>query len=196
MFTRDKDRRQKIVDFIRQYTEEHGFPPSVREIGRAVGIRSTRAVKYHLDILVQQGTLERTANKARSVTTGSSAYALPLVGRIAAGSPVLAVENIESQISLSRFRDCFLLRVHGDSMTGAGIIDGDMVIVRQQSGARNGEIVAAMIGDEATVKRFERRKDRVTLYPENPDFKPIVIRKDQGEFHIIGVVVGLLRNYR
>lgn len=196
MFTRDKDRRQKILDFIRQYTEEHGFPPSVREIGRAVGIRSTRAVKYHLDILVQQGTLERAANKARSVTTGSSAYALPLVGRIAAGSPVLAVENIESQVSLSRFRDCFLLRVHGDSMTGAGIIDGDMVIVRQQEGARNGEIVAAMIGDEATVKRFERRKDRITLYPENPDFKPIVVRKDQGEFHIIGVVVGLLRNYR
>ncbi len=196
MFTRDKDRRQKILDFIRQYTEEHGFPPSIREIGRAVGIRSTRAVKYHLDILVQQGTLERAANKARSVTTGSPAYALPLVGRIAAGSPVLAVENIESQVSLSRFRDCFLLRVHGDSMTGAGIIDGDMVIVRQQSGARNGEIVAAMIGDEATVKRFERRKDRVTLYPENPDFKPIVVRKDQGEFHIIGVVVGLLRNYR
>jgi repressor LexA len=196
MFTRDKDRRQKIVDFIRQYTEEHGFPPSVREIGRAVGIRSTRAVKYHLDILVQQGALERAANKARSVTTGSSAYALPLVGRIAAGSPVLAVENIESQVSLSRFRDCFLLRVHGDSMTGAGIIDGDMVIVRQQDGARNGEIVAAMIGDEATVKRFERRKDRITLYPENPDFKPIVVRKDQGEFHIIGVVVGLLRNYR
>jgi repressor LexA len=196
MFTRDKDRRQKILDFIRQYTEEHGFPPSVREIGRAVGIRSTRAVKYHLDILVQQGTLERAANKARSVTTGSSAYALPLVGRIAAGSPVLAVENIESQVSLSRFRDCFLLRVHGDSMTGAGIIDGDMVIVRQQEGARNGEIVAAMIGDEATVKRFERRKDRITLYPENPDFKPIVVRKDQGEFHIIGAVVGLLRNYR
>lgn len=196
MFTRDKDRRQKILDFIRQYTEEHGFPPSVREIGRAVGIRSTRAVKYHLDILVQQGTLERAANKARSVTTGSSAYALPLVGRIAAGSPVLAVENIESQVSLSRFRNCFLLRVHGDSMTGAGIIDGDMVIVRQQEGARNGEIVAAMIGDEATVKRFERRKDRITLYPENPDFKPIVVRKDQGEFHVIGAVVGLLRNYR
>ena len=81
-------------------------------------------------------------------------------------------------------------------MENAGIIDGDMVIVRQQDGARNGEIVAAMIGDEATVKRFERRKDRITLYPENPDFKPIVVRKDQGEFHIIGVVVGLLRNYR
>jgi repressor LexA len=196
MFTRDKDRRNRIVEFVRQYTEEHGFAPSVREIGKAVGIRSTKAVKYHLDILVEQGLLSRSGSKARSLRTAHQPETLPLIGRIAAGSPTLAIENVEAQVSLTRFRECFLLRVKGESMTGAGIMDGDMVIVRPQATAENGEIVAALIDNEATVKYLQSGRDAIVLHPANPDFEPIVVRPDRADFRIIGVVVGLLRNYK
>lgn len=200
MFTRDKNRRENILRFVLQYIKEYGFSPSFREIAQAVGIRSTRAVKYHLDILAEQGALERVERRARSLTqplaTRRSPFALPLVGRIAAGSPVLAVENIETNVSLSRFQDCFLLRVQGESMTGAGIMDGDMVIVRQAAEPRNGDIVAAMIGDEATVKRLSRKGNRIALLPENPAFKPIAVDQKQVDFKVVGVVVGLLRNYK
>ncbi len=196
MFTRDKNRRQKMLDFIRQYTADHGFAPSVREIAFAVGIRSTRAVQYHLDILVHDGLLERRGHRARTLRTAQRPGALPLVGRIAAGSPLLAVENIESQFTLERFRDCFLLRVQGESMTGAGIMDGDLVVVRQQATAENGAIVAALLDNEATVKRLDRSGGKIVLRPENPQFEPITIDPARVEFSIIGVVVGLLRNYR
>lgn len=188
---------------MRRYIEEHGFAPSVREIGQAVGIRSTKAVKYHLDILVGQGVLERTPGQARSLTLQhfnsstlrSFSGSLPLVGRIAAGTPVLATENVEDHVSLSSYEDCFLLRVQGQSMAGAGIVDGDLVIVRQQPEARAGEIVVALLGDEATVKRFRPEDGRVVLEPENPEFQPIVVDR-AADFRIAGVVVGLLRNYR
>lgn len=196
MFTRDKGRRNRILEFIQSYTEEHGFAPSVREIGRAVGIRSTRAVKYHLDILVQQGVIARTDNKARSLRTIREPDSLPLIGRIAAGAPLLAVENVESRLSLTRYNDCFLLRVKGESMTGAGIMDGDMVIIRPQATAENGEIVAALIDNEATVKRFRRQGRLVVLEPENPAFAPITVDPAATEFRIIGTVAGLLRNYK
>ncbi len=185
-----------ILAFIQRYIEEHGFPPSIREIGPAVGIRSTKAVKYHLDILVEQGMLKRTTGKARSLKTAVPMHSLPVVGRIAAGSPVLAIENIESEVSLSHFQGCFLLKVQGESMTGAGIMNGDLVIVRQQATAQNNDIVVGLIGDEATVKRFKREHNQIILKPENPDFEPIVIDKTREEFRIIGVVVGLLRNYK
>ena len=196
MFTRDKGRREKILEFVRDYIDEHGFAPSVREIGRAVGINSTKAVKYHLDILVTEGLLKRTPRQARGLQTAHQPDALPLIGRIAAGSPLLAVENVEAQVSLSRYRDCFLLRVKGESMKTAGIMDNDMVVVRPQATAENGEIVAALLGNEATVKRFQQRQDEVVLEPENPEFEPIVVGPDRQDFRIIGVVVGLLRNYR
>ena len=196
MFTRDKGRRKKILEFVRDYIDEHGFAPSVREIGRAVGINSTKAVKYHLDILVTEGLLKRTPRQARGLQTAHQPDALPLIGRIAAGSPLLAVENVEAQVSLSRYRDCFLLRVKGESMKTAGIMDNDMVVVRPQVTAENGEIVAALLGNEATVKRFQKRQDQVVLEPENPEFEPIVVGPDRQDFRIIGVVVGLLRNYR
>jgi repressor LexA len=185
-----------MLDFIQQYTAQHGFAPSVREIGKAVGIRSTRAVQYHLDILVRDGLVERRDRRARTLRTAHRPDALPLVGRIAAGTPLLAVENVESQFTLDRFRDCFLLRVQGESMTGAGIMDGDLVVVRQQATAEEGEIVAALLDNEATVKRLAHRQGTVVLQPENPDFKPIVIDGSRTDFRIIGVVVGLLRNYR
>lgn len=184
------------MDFVRAYIEEHGFAPSVREIGRAVGISSTRAVKYHLDVLVRDGLMDRVNRKARSIKTAHQPDSLPLIGRIAAGSPVLAVENVAAQVSLSRFRDCFLLRVQGQSMQDAGIVDGDLVVVRPRETAENGEIVAALIGDEATVKRFSRRGGEIVLQPENPAFAPIVIERNRPDFRIIGVVVGLLRNYQ
>ena len=196
MFTRDKGRREKILEFVRDYIDEHSFAPSVREIGRAVGINSTKAVKYHLDILVTEGLLKRTPRQARGLQTAHQPDALPLIGRIAAGSPLLAVENVEAQVSLSRYRDCFLLRVKGESMKTAGIMDNDMVVVRPQATAENGEIVAALLGNEATVKRFQQRQDQVVLEPENPEFEPIVVGPDRQDFRIIGVVVGLLRNYR
>ena len=181
---------------MRRHTEEHGFPPSYREIGRAVGIRSTKAVKYHLDVLVEQGLLVRTQRTARALRTASPPHTLPVVGRIAAGAPVLAVENVETTISLSRFQDCFLLRVQGESMTGAGIMNGDMVIVRQAEEPRTGDIVVALLGDEATVKRLARENGQVTLLPENPAFPPIVVESSRTDFKIVGVVIGLLRNYK
>ncbi|MFO7650753.1 MAG: transcriptional repressor LexA [bacterium] len=196
MFTRDKGRRQKMLDFIQRYTTQHGFAPSVREIALAVGIKSTRAVQYHLDILVRDGLLERQGRRARTLRTAQRPDALPLIGRIAAGSPLLAVENVESQFTLERFHDCFLLRVQGESMTGAGIIDGDLVVVRQQATAEEGEIIAALLDNEATVKRFERSGETVVLRPENPQFEPIIVDPARTDFRIIGVVVGLLRNYR
>ncbi len=196
MFTRDKNRRQKILEFIRNYTAEHNFAPSVREIGKALGIRSTRAVQYHLNILITNGMLERCDRRARTLRTAHQPDSLPLVGRIAAGAPLLAVENIESRVTLERFRDCFLLRVQGESMTDAGILDGDMVIVRPQATAEHGAIVAALLDNEATVKRFERNGDTIILRPENPRFQPITIQPGRTDFSIIGVVVGLLRDYR
>lgn len=184
------------MEFVRRYVEEHGFAPSVREIGKAVGISSTRAVKYHLDILVREGLLERSPGQARSLRAAGRPDSLPLIGRIAAGAPVLAVENVTAQVSLSRFRDCFLLRVQGESMTGAGIFDSDLVVVRPQETAENGEIVAALIDSEATVKRLRRDADRIILEPDNPAFAPIVVEPGRHDFRIIGVVVGLLRNYK
>jgi repressor LexA len=196
MFTRDKDRRSRVLEFVRTYTDEHGCAPSIREIGKAVGVKSTKAVKYHLDILVNEGLLKRTPRQARSLLTAHQHDSLPLIGRIAAGSPLLAVENVEAQVSLSRFRDCFLLKVSGESMKGIGILDNDMVVVRPQSAAENGEIVAALLGNEATVKRFHQRGNQIVLEPENPGFEPIIIDTDRQDFRLIGVVVGLLRNYR
>ncbi|HTW91498.1 MAG TPA: transcriptional repressor LexA [bacterium] len=196
MFTRDKDRRSRILEFVRTYANEHGCAPSIREIGMAVGIRSTKAVKYHLDILVNEGLLKRTPRQARGLSTAHQPDSLPLIGRIAAGSPLLAIENVEAQVSLSRFRDCFLLRVKGESMKDVGIMDNDMVVVRPQTAAENGEIVAALLGSEATIKRLQQRPGQVVLEPENPEFEPIIVGPDRQDFRIIGVVVGLLRNYR
>lgn len=154
-------------------------------------------MKYHLDILVAEGKLVRVAGRARalSVPTRPSA-ALPLVGRIAAGAPTLALENVEDHISLARFEGCFLLRVRGESMRGAGIMDGDLVIVNGGAEAQAGDIVAARIGEEATVKYFRPGAGKVTLEPANPEFRPIVVVPGENDFALAGVVVGLLRNYR
>lgn len=195
MFTKSGRRRQ-VLDFVRRHIESHGYAPSVREIGAAVGIKSTKAVKHHLDILVSAGELERVPGRARSLSAPGRPAALPLVGRIAAGSPVLAVENVESYLSLDRFQGCFLLRVQGESMRDAGIMDRDLVVVDARAEPRPGEIVAARIGDEATVKYFRPGNGEIVLEPANPDFPAVTVDPGRTDFALAGVVVGLLRNYR
>ncbi|MEO0086208.1 MAG: transcriptional repressor LexA [candidate division WOR-3 bacterium] len=195
MFTKTRDRRTQILEFVRHYIKEHGFAPSIREIGSSVGIKSTKAVKYHLDILVNEGLLQRTNRRPRTLRTPHQPDTLPLLGRIAAGTPLLALENLERRVSLNQFRDCFLLKVKGNSMSGAGILDGDMVIVRPRSAAHNGDIIVALLDNEATIKRFRQTQQNIVLEPANPDFEPIIVDTTCGDFRIIGVVAGLLRDY-
>jgi repressor LexA len=192
MFTRE----EKITNFIRAWLRNNGYPPSVREIGKGVGLRSTKAVKYHLDNLIAQGQLTRKPYRARTLELKEKSQGLPLVGRIAAGAPLLAVENIEDHISLdAQFAGCFLLKVNGDSMKQAGIFNNDFVIVRPQKIVNNGDIVVALLGEEATVKRFYRDKKRILLKPENPDY-PIITIDESKNFSIIGIVVGVLKKYK
>ena len=197
-------RQQAILDWIVDFQSEHGMPPTCREIGRAFGIASS-SVFGHLRALERKGLLRRGPLGARSLEVagaevggGRGIAVLPEVGRVAAGTPLLAEENIEGMVKVDRLflrssksAKHFILKVAGDSMIEAGILDGDRVIVRQQSTAENGEIVVALIDDEATVKRFYREKRRVRLQPENNKMKPIYAK----EVEIQGVVVGVLRTF-
>ncbi len=203
------DRQRQILDFVRAEIHRRGFPPSVREIGEAVGLSSSSTVHSHLAALETKGFIRRDPTKPRALevldyrdTDRAVDYgqvmAIPLVGQVAAGAPILAAENIEATISLPAEmsgEQTFILRVRGDSMIEAGILDGDFVVVRQQSTAENGDIVVAMIDDpisgepESTVKRFYRESDRVRLQPENSALEPIYVRDVQ----ILGRVVTLFR---
>jgi len=201
------DRQRQILDLILETVNRRGYPPSVREIGEAIGLSSPSTVHSHLSALVEGGYLRRDATKPRAievVDTGEDRNELrrapvrdvPLVGRIAAGSPILAEEDIEEIFPLPTElignEPVFMLRVQGDSMIGAGIFDRDFVVVRRQPEARNGEIIAALIdGEEATVKRFQREADRITLISENPAYEPIVLSSG---VEIIGRVVAVLRS--
>lgn len=192
-------RQRQVLDFIRLSLEERGFPPSVREIGRALGLNSSSTVHGHLSKLKVAGLINWDPTKPRTISLAEDdgmrqrIAKVPLVGRVTAGLPVLAEENVEDVLPLpadfARGNECFLLRVRGDSMTGAGILDGDYVIVRKQENAENGEVVVALLGEEATVKRFFREEDRVRLQPENDAFEPIITR----DVKILGKIVGLLR---
>jgi repressor LexA len=183
-------RRQKeILTFVQRYGEAHGYPPSVREIGQALGLTSSSTVHSHLAALERKGYLRRDPSKPRALEVlrderempARKVVALPIVGRVAAGQPILAQENIEDYFSLPadfvRSEEAFILRVRGDSMINAGIQDGDMLVVRKQPTAQNGEIVVARVdGDEATVKRFFKEPDRIRLQPENDSMEPIYTR--------------------
>jgi repressor LexA len=201
------DRQRAILEFLHEYVDEHGYPPTVREIGEAVGLRSPSTVHAHLAQLERAGMLRRDPTKPRALeltdrprpdrAEGGEVHRLPLVGQIAAGGPLLAEQNIEDEIGvpepLSDGAD-FLLRVRGDSMVDAGILDGDIVVVQRRQDARNGEIVVALAGDdettdEATVKRFFREDGRIRLQPENEALEPIYARHVQ----ILGKVVGVFR---
>ncbi len=193
-------RQQEIFDFIKRYSAKHGYPPTVRDIGKAIGLTSSSTVHTHLANLEKIGLVRRDPSKPRAlellVDTAKKAIqpnGLPLVGRVAAGAPVLAEENIEDYVEVPDIAGGeegeYVLRVTGDSMRDAGILDGDHVVVRPQDTARNGEIVVALVGDEATVKRYFEEADHVRLQPENDAHEPIRTRDAQ----VLGRVVGVCR---
>lgn len=190
---RTSDKAEKIVEFVQRFTQENGFPPSVREIGAAVGLRSTASVSYQLQQLQEKGLLQSPGEKGRkrTVVAVQRSGCIPVVGVVTAGLPILAVENQEGQMVWDGDPDCFALRVRGQSMMGAGILDGDKVVVRPQQTAEEGQIVVARIEDEATVKRLHRENGHVWLMPENDAFDPI----DGSEAELIGVVKAVFREY-
>ncbi|MBQ7831527.1 MAG: transcriptional repressor LexA [Clostridia bacterium] len=194
-----EDKLIKVMDYIRKFSEENGYTPSVREIGTECGIKSTATVYSYLQKLQDRGFLNKTTNKKRSVTLAkSSGINIPLIGTVTAGQPIFAYENYEDYYTFptTEFRgeDLFMLRVEGTSMIDAGIMNGDKIVVRRQQTAENGEIVVAMIDDSATVKRFYRRNGQIVLHPENEALSDMVF--NDGEVSILGKVVGLIRNYR
>jgi repressor LexA len=201
------ERQQQIWNYLVEYVDSHGYPPTVREIGENVGLASPSTVHAHLANLERAGLLRRDPTKPRALeligrerreaqsVVAADVSRLPLVGEIAAGGPLLAEENIEDYLAMpTRTNGDFLLRVKGDSMVDAGILDGDLVIVRTAQDARNGEIVVALVGDdesadEATVKTFYREDGRIRLQPENRSLDPIYA----GHVRILGRVVGVFR---
>jgi repressor LexA len=200
-------RQQEIFDFIKRYSAKYGYPPTVRDIGKAVGLASSSTVHAHLANLEKIGLLRRDPSKPRALELLDRAAdkaaegvrsivgpsGLPLVGHVAAGQPVLAEENIEDYVDVPAVAGGgdgeYLLRVRGDSMKDAGILEGDFVVVRPEDTASDGEIVVALVGEEATVKRFYREDDHIRLQPENPAMEPIRSK----EVKVLGRVVGLLR---
>ena len=209
-------RQLAIYDFIRTYTDEHGYPPSVREIGAAVGLASPSTVHMHLKVLEERGLIKRDSKKPRTIEVmqdrqspdadagqplasvsedvGSNVIRLPLVGRVAAGVPILAEQNVEETLALPTSvvgdASSFVLRVRGESMVNAGIYDGDYIVVKEQRDAHDGEIVVALIDDSATVKTFYREPDRIRLQPENDAMEPIYAENPT----ILGRVTALIRS--
>ena len=193
-------RQQEIFEFIKTYSSKHGYPPTVRDIGKAIGLTSSSTVHTHLANLEKIGLVRRDPSKPRALELlvdqakrAVSPSGLPVVGRVAAGSPVLAEENIEEYVEVPELAGGeegeYVLRVTGDSMRDAGILDGDHVVVHKQETARNGEIVVALVGEEATVKRYFKESDHIRLQPENDAHEPIRTRDAQ----ILGRVVGVCR---
>ncbi len=203
-------RQREIFEFIRKYSAKYGYPPTVRDIGKAVGLASSSTVHAHLSNLEKIGLLRRDPSKPRAIelldrAMGSAVDSvrhivrqegLPLVGSVAAGAPVLAEENIEDYVAVPTLAGGetgqYVLRVRGESMKDAGILEGNLVVVREQNTAQNGDIVVALLGEEATVKRFYRESDHVRLQPENEAMEPIRSK----EVKVLGRVVGLLRAVR
>ena len=206
-------RQREILDFIRSFITQASYPPTVREIGAHFGF-VPRSVFDHLKALERKGYLRRTASKSRSLQILESSGEprpparalglglsrdLPILGRVAAGAPLLAEQNVEGTLSIStewvNGDEAFLLKVQGESMVGAHILPGDLALVRRQSTAESGEIVVAMVNDEATVKRVFFKKDVIILQPENPAMAPIQVRRGEKNFQIIGKVIGILRRF-
>ena len=198
------DRQAKILDYIRYVTKVRNYPPSVREIGEAVGLSSSSTVHNHLNQLERRGLIHRDPSKSRTVQLVGdeeldkqrrNAVSVPVIGNVAAGAPILAEQNIEDHVLLSTdvAQDgFFLLKVRGESMINAGILDGDMVLVRPQQEAPNGSIVVALVDGDATVKRLERGNGHVKLIAENPAYEPIV----SNNVSLVGVVRGVIRLFR
>ena len=202
--------QERIYEYIAQFVEDNGYPPSVREIGEAMGLKSPSTVHFHLKNMEERGLINKGAGKGRAVSlvgkpsVGTVSHQeeevdvpagkVPIVGNVAAGTPILAQECIEDYLTFDtngRDGEYFALRVRGESMLNAGILPDDLVVVHQQHDAYNGEIVVALIGDEATVKRLNRKNGEVWLMPENPDYQPI----DGREATILGKVSAVVRTY-
>ena len=190
---RTSNKREQILNFLTQFMNEHGYAPTVREICNAVGLQSTATVHYHLNDLRDAGLIEMDEMKKRAISLPDAQRAdrIPVVGVVTAGVPILATENIEGYIPWDGESGCFVLRVRGDSMIGAGILDGDKVVVRPQPDAENGQIVVALLDDSATVKRLKKTGRDVWLMPENPSYEPI----PGNEAKILGRVKALIREY-
>ena len=209
-------RQKQVLSMIRRHLSEKGAPPTIRELREGLGLKSLRGVTVHLDALVRKGHIERsrqargirlltkeTRNPPQILTEASVTpvpYLIPVVGQIAAGQPLLAEQNVEERLVVDpRWvpgPGCFAVRVHGESMLNAGISDGDYIVVRPQSDAENGQIVAVLIEGEATVKRLYREKGgRIRLQPENPAFEPIFVHPKDQSIRILGKVVGLFRKF-
>jgi len=189
--------QERVLRFIQSHSKKFGYPPTIREIGSHIGAKWSHGVERHLHALELKGHITRVRDKSRGIRLSSNptGIVVPVLGRIAAGKPILAVENVEEKIvvdpSIAKGDGSFLLMVEGYSMKDAGILDGDLVLVRQQSTAESGDIVAALIGDEATVKRFRQNGDQIVLEPENPEFEPIY--SDSTSIRIIGKILAVLR---
>ena len=191
----------KVMDYIRKFSEENGYTPSVREIGKECGIKSTATVHSYIEKLQNKGYLIKTDNKKRAVTIGKgSGVNIPLLGVVTAGQPIFAYENYEDYYTfpVGEFKgdELFMLRVQGTSMIDAGIMDGDKIIVRRQQTAENGEIVVALVNEEdaATVKRLYKRDGKIVLHPENEALADMIFEPE--EVSVLGKVIGLMRNYR
>nr|WP_304286915.1 transcriptional repressor LexA [Clostridium paraputrificum] len=197
-----KDKQKEIYEFLKTYTENKGYPPSVREICEAVSLKSTSTVHGHLKRLEKKGLIKRDPTKPRALeivelnSTKREMLNIPIVGKVTAGLPILATENIEDTFSLpldfiKHDRELFMLKVTGDSMINAGIREGDLAIIEQTNAALNGEIVVALIENEATIKRFFKEKDSIRSQPENDAMAPIIV----DDCSILGKLVGLFRQY-
>ncbi len=191
--SRTSNKGELILEYVNRFVQENGYSPSVREIGAAVGLNSTASVSYHLRALQEKGALQTPSVKGRkrAIVTGVRPGQIPVIGVVTAGLPILAYENQEGMMPWDGESGCFALRVRGDSMINAAILDGDKVVVRPQPTADDGQIVVARIGDEATVKRLRRRRGKVWLMPENDAYSPI----DGSEAEIIGIVKAVFREY-
>lgn len=203
MSKKGEDKQQKILNFVNEYMRENGYSPSIREICKGVGLSSTSTVHAHLETLKKNGFLEKDNSKSRSIRIKTAIedivgendiINIPVIGRVAAGSPILATENFERTFPVpadfvGTSSNSFILKVKGESMIEAGIFDGDYIIVKQQAVANNGEIVVALINDSATVKTFYKEKDHIRLQPENSSMEPIILN----EVAILGKVIGLMR---
>jgi repressor LexA len=197
-------KQKKVLHFLKTYLQVKGFPPTLREIASHFGLRGPKAPQKTLQILERKGYIRRIPGGSRAIEMlipplvhKSQILSLPMVGKVRAGEPILAIENIEGYINLDQSLvssdDVFLLRVQGDSMIDAHIQDGDFALVKPQPNAENGEIVVALVDDEATIKRIFKKRDLIRLEPANPHMEPIVVRKGERRVTIVGKVVGIFR---
>jgi len=201
-------RQQEILDFIESFHQKRGYPPTLREIGNEFGISSTNGVRVNLAALEKKNYIIRRPWLSRGIEmvdapkvqhTDTEVGYIPIVGKVAAGEPIFAAENIEGMLAVDdsfiQTKKVFALKVHGDSMIGAGIMDGDYVLARRQHTAEPGEIVVFIVGDEITVKRYDTKGDKVLLIPENEAYEVRLIKKNSPDLQIAGKVVGLMRKY-